>query len=169
MVRAIVMAVLLAGYAACSYADGAPSDESIRELMRITRSKSLLDGMLGQVDTIMQNGIRQGLGGRTITAEQQDILDGMRRSAAELIRENLRWEQLEPEFAEVYRKFFTQSELDDMIAFYRTPAGQALLAKLPAVMQSSMQLVQKHMQALSPRLQLLQRDTEAKLKATIRK
>ena len=36
--------------------------------------------------------------------------------------------------ASLYAKTFTAQEMRDVLTFYRSPSGQAMLAKLPAVM-----------------------------------
>ena len=49
-----------------------------------------------------------------------------------------------PEFggliAEVWARYFTAEELDQLIAFYRTDVGQKLIALQPKLMQVGMQL-----------------------------
>jgi hypothetical protein len=42
----------------------------------------------------------------------------------------------------VYDRNFTAEEIDGMVAFYSSPVGQKVLAKMPAVMQQSMQVGQ---------------------------
>ena len=38
----------------------------------------------------------------------------------------------------IYTKHFTDGEIDAMLAFYRTPEGRAIIAKMPVVLQESM-------------------------------
>ncbi|MCG8354672.1 MAG: DUF2059 domain-containing protein [Kiloniellales bacterium] len=49
-----------------------------------------------------------------------------------------------PEFqglsAELYARHFTAAELDEVIAFYRTPVGQKTIEKLPVITQESIRL-----------------------------
>ena len=49
-----------------------------------------------------------------------------------------------PEFMElsarIYAEHFTEAELDELIAFYETPLGQKMIAKLPVLTQQSMEL-----------------------------
>ena len=42
----------------------------------------------------------------------------------------------------VYSKYYTESELDELIKFYKTPIGQKVLAVTPEIMRESMQLGQ---------------------------
>lgn len=38
----------------------------------------------------------------------------------------------------IYEKHFSDEEIDAMLTFYRTPAGQSVVSKLPVIMQESM-------------------------------
>jgi len=50
-----------------------------------------------------------------------------------LVKEELNWATFEPMMVEVYRNTFSQHEVDGMLTFYRSEAGQAVIAKLPTV------------------------------------
>ena len=53
------------------------------------------------------------------------------------------WQELEDMVIPIYVKHLTAEEMDASIAFYRTPIGQSILQKMPAVMQESMQAGQQ--------------------------
>jgi hypothetical protein len=45
------------------------------------------------------------------------------------------WNKLEPAYEQIYVDLYTEQELDGILAFYKSPIGQALLSKrlrLPA-------------------------------------
>jgi hypothetical protein len=69
------------------------------------------------------------------------------------MREELSWEKLEPMYLEIYRKSFNQEEVDGILAFYKTPAGAAMIKKMPLVLQESMVAVQKNMGPMMARMQ----------------
>lgn len=52
----------------------------------------------------------------------------------------LSWAETEPLLAQVYATTFTDDDLRSFIAFYRTPAGQKLVAKLPEIVEQSTQV-----------------------------
>ncbi len=72
---------------------------------------------------------------------------------------------LEPMYVRVYQKSFTQGEVDGMIAFYKTPAGQAVINKMPVVMQNTMNEVQQMMAPAVQRIQRMQQDVIAEMQA----
>ena len=143
----------------------APSDVSIAELMTITGMKAMVDNVVRQTDTAMQAKLQQSLNGRAVTPDQKKILDDMRVSMINLMRDTMQWNTLAPRFASIYKNTFTQEEIDGMVAFYKTPAGKAVITKMPAVTQYSMQLTQTLLAELMPKIIQIQKDTLAQLKA----
>ena len=82
------------------------------------------------------------------------------------MREAMQWPALEPRFIEIYQASFTQAEVDGMLEFYRSPAGQAVIAKIPGAMQRTMVVMQELMDGMMPRLRELQAQALDRLKAT---
>lgn len=153
--------------AAPSFAqDKVASEASLRELLTITKSQQLVDGMYGQLDGMMQQAMHDALNGKTLTDEQEKIMSDARTQMIGVLREEMTWEKLEPSFIDIYQKVLTQKEVDGMIAFYKTEAGVAVIEKMPQVMQLSMELVMELMQKISPRIQQISVDATDKLKAT---
>jgi hypothetical protein len=68
-------------------------------------------------------------------------------------------------YVRVYQKTFTQQEIDGMLAFYKTPAGQAVISKMPAAMQNTMNEMQQLMGPVMQKMQRLQQDVVAEMKA----
>ncbi len=52
-----------------------------------------------------------------------------------------------------------------MKAFFRTPTGQSVIAKMPIVMQQNMQGMQGRMADMIPRIQQIEKDMGAQLQA----
>ena len=50
-----------------------------------------------------------------------------------------------------------------MIAFYSSPAGQAVVAKLPLVAQNTMAAMQQQMKSLMPQAQQIAKDTATEI------
>ena len=53
----------------------------------------------------------------------------------------------------IYHKYFSTTELKEMVAFYKTPIGMKVSETLPLVTQESMLAGQKHAQSLGPVIQ----------------
>lgn len=167
--RGLLACLLLLAPLQALAADTPASDASIRELLEVTESRKLIDTMTGQLDAAMRNSMSQALGDTRVTEEQQKILDEMRQRFIAVMTAELSWERYEPLILQVYRQTFTQPEVDGMLAFYRTDAGRAVIAKMPVVVQNSMQLAQQQMEQAIPKLQEIMKDSAAKLEATRQK
>jgi hypothetical protein len=142
-----------------------PTDESLRELLEITHAKRLLEAVPGQIDSMMTTTVKSLLQGRTLSAQEQKSVDAMRAKVATLTAEQLSWEVMEPQYLRIYRDSFSQSEIDGMLAFYKSPAGQAVVEKLPLLQQNIMSNMQQRMAVLLPQIQQMAKETAAKIKA----
>lgn len=48
----------------------------------------------------------------------------------------------------IYDKYFSQDEINDFIAFYKSPSGQKLLKEMPSITEDNMLMMQKYMPEL---------------------
>lgn len=149
-------------------ADGPPSEASVRELLDVTQGQKLIDGIAAQVDSEIQATIKRSLGSAVLSGEQQAIVDDMRAKIVGAIRDELKWESLEPKIAAVYERAFTQREVDGLTAFYKTDVGRSVVSKLPEVSQYSLLLAQANLAEITPKLREIERDTMTKLRAARR-
>lgn len=133
------------------------SVESVRELLAVTEVKKLLDGMFVQIDPLIKSSISQATAGRNLSKEQQLNLEKITpiitEELVQVMKEELSWERMEPMYLQIYQKSFTQEEVDGLLSFYKSPAGVALIKKMPLVMQESMVAMQQHMGPMMTRVQ----------------
>ena len=166
MVKTKLILLVLIIFCTSAYgADTRPSEKSVQELLRVTESHKLLDGTMVQFDNIMKSGMRQALKGQTITPKQQKQIDDMQNKMIAMFRQEMNWESLEPLFMRVYRDSFTQQEVDGMLAFYKSPSGQAVIKKMPLVMQNTMTEMQKRMGPFLQKLIKTEEETIEQMKA----
>jgi uncharacterized protein len=146
-------------------ADSRPTEDSIRRLLTVTEAKKLLDGAASSIDQSVDMMMKQALKGQTVDEQTQKIIDDMRTKMSAVLKESLRWEDLEPMFIDIYSRSLTQGEVNGMLKFYESEAGQAVVRKLPLITQNTMQAMQARMQTMIPKIVQIQQDTLAKLKA----
>jgi hypothetical protein len=80
----------------------------------------------------------------SITDKQLAIVDGaVLDSSSDLVRDVI--DRMIP----LYASTFTEQELKDLVSFYGTPSGQAMLAKMPALMSRAAPI----MRELTPKYQ----------------
>jgi hypothetical protein len=140
------------------------SESSIRELLAVTRAEKLLDTMLGQFDTVRKNAVQLALAGNSPSPEEQQSIDRMTRKTIGLLQAELTWEKLEPVYLRLYQDSFSEEEVQAMLDFYRSPAGQSVIGKMPVLMQRSMAEVQAMLAALTPKMQKILQDFAAEMK-----
>jgi hypothetical protein len=146
-------------------ADTPPSEDSIRRLMAATDSRKVLDTALATLDSSMDIGIKHALADKPVNARAQKVIDEMRAKMVDVFREGLAWKDMEPLFIQAYQRSLTQDEVNGMLAFYESPAGKAVVRKLPLIMQNTAQLMQERMRAVTPKIAQIQQEALDKIKA----
>ncbi|MDR7094348.1 DUF2059 domain-containing protein [Hydrogenophaga laconesensis] len=130
-----------------------PSDASIATLLSVTQSDKMLDTMYANMEQMIRQGMQQATAGKALSDEQKRVMELAPTRIARLMREEITWASMEPMIVQVYRESFDQAEIDGLIAFYQSPVGQSFVAKMPLVMQRSMDASQAQLQAFMPKLQ----------------
>lgn len=142
---------LALAFSAPVFAD-VPTDASLKELFAVSDVQASMDQALGQMDSYMQAGIKEGLQGKEITPDMQQKINNNSKKIAQIFKEEMSWDKMEPLFLQIYRKSFSQSDVDGMVQFYKTPAGQSVVKKMPLVMQNSMEVMQQRMAVIMPKI-----------------
>jgi hypothetical protein len=108
------------------------------------------DNITKQVDDAAQKSLST-----TPSPDQQAKFDDFKKQVAQVVDSQVGWKSLKDGFADVYTKTFTEEQLDAIIAFYKTPAGAALLNNMPTVNEGVSKLGNARMTALQPQLKQL--------------
>ena len=142
-----------------------PSEASIKQLLELAQARKLVDSVMKQMDTLMVETIQQATHGQQIPPKVQKDIDKRQAEVVAMMKDLLDWAKLEPIYIRIYQKTFTQPEIDGMIAFYGTPAGRAVVSKMPSAMQNTMDEMQQMMAPVMQKMQRMQQDVVAELKA----
>lgn len=157
----LLICVLIAGQAPAQ--EPMASEASIRDLLTVSKIEKMLDDMWTQLDSMMEASLQQSLAGQPVTPRQQVIIDDMRKEMLTLMKDEISWAIYEPMVIDIYRNTFSESEIQGMLQFYRSPAGEAVINKMPMVMQASIQAVQSRLAPLQAKMADIQQRTLAKL------
>jgi uncharacterized protein len=163
-----VLLVLLSLFAVPALAQNPPpSEDSVRHLLDLVQTHRILDEAMSNMDGYMHKATEQARQeqGETLNARQQQILDQFQTDMMSAIKDELAWSKIEPEIVAVYAKTFSQKEINDMIAFYSSPSGQAVAGKLPLVSREMSTDMQQRMIPLLKRIQQSAREMQGKLRA----
>ncbi|MCF7221679.1 DUF2059 domain-containing protein [Marilutibacter chinensis] len=155
--RTALLALLLAAPGAFA---APPSDAQVDRLMELTRARDTLEAMWPQLEAMQRQIAEQALAGsgKTLDKGQRAELDAMLERQLRTMQSAMSWEHLEPIYREIYQQTFESEDVDAMIAFYESEAGQKLIAKTPQLMQNTMRATQR---MIAPMLEEMQRDIQA--------
>ncbi len=145
-----------------------PSDQSIEQMMRVMQVEPMLNQMLTQMDTGMRTGMEQGLQrsmqGKTPTDAQKNQMAAFQTRLSGIIKDELAFAKVKDIYLQVYRETFTQDEINSIIAFYSSPAGKAMVEKVPVAMQKAGSLMQTRIGPMTEKVQAMidqfQKDVE---------
>lgn len=129
-----------------------PTFESVKVLLEVTEAEAMIDQAYEYVESFVRQGIAQQTEGRTLTDEQRRAFELAPVRIVEVMKKELSWSTLQPIYIAIYQESFSQSEIDGLIEFYKSPIGQSFVSKMPQVMNRSMQTMQVQMQALMPKI-----------------
>ena len=149
----------------CFAADTPASEASIKQLFEATHVRTLLDSVMTQMDGLTKKAMAQATQGQQLTPADQKEIEQAEADVKAEMKSALDWSKLEPMYVRIYQKSFNQQEVDGMIAFYKTPTGQAVLNKMPVVLQNTMAEVQQMLQPMMQHLQQKQQESAAKIQA----
>jgi hypothetical protein len=165
----LVLALLVVWAQPTAATDSPASEKSINELMTVSGAHAMLDKTMIQMETMMHEAMNQGTAGQPLNDEQKKIMSDMSSGMVNLLREQMSWDTLQPIMVDIYRKSLNQSDVDGMLKFYKSPAGQALIAKMPIIMQNMMTTMQERMKTMMPKVQQLVRETTERIQAAATK
>ncbi len=127
-----------------------PAKEDVQQLLKLTqvreRMVQLMEGMKGGMEAGALAGFKQKV--PNPTPEQIKRLNLMSDS----VFEELPIDEMVDAMIPVYQRHLTKSDLDAIVAFYASPAGQHLLKEQPAMMSEAMQAGQDIMLKRVPEL-----------------
>jgi len=159
----VILALLLVAPAAL--ADEASKTAKAEEFLKVSKMDEILEkSMKIAMDSIKSGSLQQLLGASAPPPEVRKMIEELQEKTTVLLFNALSWEKLKPEYARLYTETYSEVELDGLIAFYKSPAGQALVAKSPGVMLKANEIAQRRMRAVQPQLQALMQEFSERIK-----
>ena len=145
--RLVAGAVLVLALSSGGPAIAQPTPDAVtasRELVTVMRAADQLKALLPIIMQQLKPAIVQG---RTEVERDYDVIVPIMLEMADR-----HTTAMIEEVAAIYARNFTAAELREVTAFYRTPVGQKMLQKLPAITQESMVVGQRFGQSVAGEL-----------------
>ena len=149
--------LLFAILAVVPAADDAAARTKAEQLLEAMKTgEQLAAAMEANFQKLLQPSIDQA------AEDERPALAQARAAGSTFVRENMAWATLKNDFVTLYATTFTVEELDAMLAFYRSPLGQRLVERAPAITSRTMALTAERMEHLMPDLQRIVAETMGK-------
>ena len=149
---AVVMVVAPMG----ARADEASKAAKVKELFAVTHVDHSLDRMRSAMGQQVQATAKNAAGAERMTPEKKKIQQEYIDNSMKVVDQQFGWPVLEPAFTKLYMDSYSEADLDGILAFYKSPAGQDMLNKTPALSSGVMEIVHGHMGDFQPKMQSLQ-------------
>jgi hypothetical protein len=144
------------------FADDSTKAAKVEEFLKLAKIDDTQRQTVAQIRAQMQLGILQQLfGSKPLPTDKKKELDEFRTNLGNVISDALSWEKLKPDFVKIYMEAFSEPEIDGMLAFYKSPVGQAMVAKTPALTTKGSELSQQKLVGAEPAIDKVVRDLMA--------
>ncbi len=147
------MCALVLGWSVCagaqttaSVAPDAASKEDVKKLFDVMASREQMAQMMQQLFTQMRTMNREQL--KKKHPEVSDAELARRDRESEDLIKNFPMDEMLNDMIPIYQRHFTKSDINALIAFYSSPAGQKFLHETPAVTAETMRAVYPRIEAV---------------------
>jgi hypothetical protein len=147
-----------------THADDASKHAKVEEMIHVTKMDQMMSQVMDQMSERMKAMTSQQTANLNMSADQRKVFDDYQAHIHQIMADSISWEKMKPLIITIYSETYTDEELDGILAFYRTPAGQALVAKSPQLMAKTMDLVQQQMLDVQPKIQQATEDFTYQMK-----
>ncbi len=112
-----------------------------------------VSGISGGMQQSFEAGIKPALDRMRSQGMPAELVESIHAASQKFFADNFKWDDLKPQVAKLYAETFTEAELRDIVAFYETPTGQKVAAKLPGLFQQATALSMTRIQEKMPEFQ----------------
>lgn len=162
---AVVALLLVAAVPAAAHADDVTRRAKAEQMLALTHTDALLKQQLDNVQERVQTLAKEQSSAANQTPEQQKLTADYLRKVSALSMDAVGWDKVRPVLVQSYAETFTDAELDAIIVFYKSPAGESIVANAPELSQKTVSMVQASIKELQPKLAQLTQDYATQMQA----
>lgn len=148
-----------------AHADEASHRAKAEQMLTVTKSDTQMQTQLAALEARINELAKQQSGVAPLNPEQTKLTDAYQKQIHDITLDEVGFEKIRPLIVQYYVDSFSEAELDGILAFYKTQAGQALITKTPDLAMKSTALVQNRIKEMQPKLATVTQEYVAKLKA----
>jgi hypothetical protein len=137
--------------------------ESIKELFHLMKQDSLIDKMLSSMIPSMMNQMKNQFPIKDSLANvrSNEMMKSTMQTGKEIIKK-----MIDEDMVALYDKYYSQNEINDYIAFYKSPSGQKYITATPDITKDLMMIM---MQKYMPEIQKAMKAKIEEMKNTEKK
>jgi hypothetical protein len=151
----VIVTLGLTFWTAGASAQPISKEAKIERILELTNADAMMDQVFNQMKAMTSSQMAS-----SSTPEQRARAEQTQSQIMDLVRTRMRWDKLRPQYVKLYSETFSDGEIDGMLGFYQSPAGQAVLQKMPVLMGKTMTLVQALMSELMPEIQRIAKEAQ---------
>lgn len=140
----VALALALVGNFATVRGDDASHRKAAEEMFNVMNMEKQMDTAINQMVDVQ------------VKANPQ--LAQVKGAMKQFMSKYLRYSAIKDDLIKIYTAEFTEAELKELTAFYRTPVGKKSIEKMPALMQKGSELGMKRVQENAAELQQMIQD-----------
>ena len=150
---ALALIVALALGVARARAGEASKTAKVEEYFRLARLDATYDQTIALMLNQFWTAISRQIQNSAPEALSSGDVDGLKQVLQDVLGEGVGWDKMKPDYVKMYSESFTEEELEAIVVFYRSPAGQQLVNKTPDIVSKTVAISQRRMAELQPTLQ----------------
>jgi len=147
-----LLVIALIAFTIPAHADDASKRAKVRELFALNHMEDRIaqqrDNSLAQSHAMT----RQLTDTMELNDSQEKMVNACYEQMNQLMAQSFDWARLEPEYETIYAQTYTEEELDGVLAFYKSPAGRAYMAKSPIVTEKTLAVSNENFAEVMPKI-----------------
>ena len=161
MLRRLFLLLSILACTLVAHADDASKLAKIQEFFKVSKMDQMMAQVMKQTMDQVNSGMTQQIMGVQLSPDQQQKVDQLTDKVRKIVSGALSWDNLEPEYAKIYADAYTEQQIDDILAFYKSPTGQAMVEKAPDLIKQASAISHDRLAVVIPELQKLMKDFAA--------
>jgi uncharacterized protein len=110
-------------------------EAKIERLLALTNSQATMNQVFEQMKAMIPSMSQMPSTG---TPEERTKALELQTRILDLVKARMSWDKLRPQYVKFYSETFSDEEIDGILAFYQSPAGRAMIEKMPKLMPKIM-------------------------------
>ena len=147
----LMVFVLASGFQAS--AQELTKEAKIERILALTKADTMIDQMFNQVKAMTASQVIPGA-----TSEQRATAQEIQDKIMGLMKARMGWDKMRPQYVKLYSDTFSDEEIDGLLVFHQSPAGRAMIEKMPLLMSKIMAMTQAQMGDIMPEIQRITKE-----------